>query len=196
MMTIAWDVDDVLNDLMRVWLTEIWQPSHPECSIGYGGIVENPPDRVLGIERSEYLQSLDAFRASERAREMAPNGAVLDWLERNGTKCRHIALTARPLDTTPHAAEWVFRHFSRHLRAFGVVPSRLGIDVPVYDQGKDGFLMWFGGPSVLVDDSAENVRAATAVGVESVLYPQPWNESTSTVAEALDRLSSLIGIYS
>ena len=130
--------------------------------MSYDGIVENPPNRVLGIERSEYLESLDVFRASERARRIDPNGEVLDWLERNGANCRHIALTARPLDTVPHAAEWVFRHFGRHLRAFGVVPSRLGIDAPVYDQGKDGFLMWFGGPSVLVDDSAENVRAAKA----------------------------------
>src|SRR3989442_13945880 len=109
MVTIAWDVDDVLNDLMRVWFTEIWQPAHPECGLCYDGIVENPPDRVLGIERSEYLQSLDVFRASERARSLAPNGAVLDWLERNGAKCRHIALTARPIASVAHAAEWVFR---------------------------------------------------------------------------------------
>lgn len=196
MLTIAWDVDDVLNDLMQVWFAEIWQPAHPECELQYDGIIENPPDRILGIEQSEYLRSLDVFRSSESARRMEPNREILDWLQLNGANCRHIALTARPLDSVPHAAEWVFRHYGDYLRAFGVVPSRLGAKLPAYDQGKDGFLRWFGGAAVLVDDSAANVRAAEASGVKGVLYPRPWNGSSCTLAEALDRLSCLVGTQS
>jgi len=196
MLTIAWDVDDVLNELMRVWFAEIWELSHPDCGLHYDDIRENPPDRILGIEREEYLRSLDLFRTSERARRMAPNCAVLHWLELYGSKCRHIALTARPLDSVPAAAEWVFRHFGGHLRSFGVVPSRLDPDMPVYDADKGGFLRWFSGSTVLVDDSAENVCAAKASGVQGLLYPQPWNESSNTVAEALDHLTGMVASQS
>ena len=35
MKTIVWDVDDVLNDLMRDWLTQWWMPAHPETKIDY-----------------------------------------------------------------------------------------------------------------------------------------------------------------
>jgi hypothetical protein len=194
--TVIWDVDDVLNDLMRAWFTETWQPSHPDCALGYADIVENPPDRVLGISRSEYLESLDTYRASEAARNMVPNPAIMEWLSQHGSRCRHIALTARPIASVPHAAEWVFRHFGTYVRAFGVVPSRLSAGSPVYDRTKDEFLRWFGSASVLVDDSAENVSAAQATGLGAILYPQPWNGASGTVADVLHRLSQLVGTQS
>lgn len=192
-MTIVWDVDDVLNDLMRAWFTQTWLPSHPGCALKYDDITENPPDRVLGISRSEYLESLDSFRASDAARRMPPNREIAQWLSRQGRRCRHIALTARPVENVPHAAEWVFRHFGAYVRAFGVVPSRSQPGSPVYDRTKDEFLTWFGGASVLVDDSAENISAARAAGFEGILYPRPWNGNTGTVAGLLDRLNCLVG---
>ena len=192
-MTIIWDVDDVLNDLMRAWLTETWLPSHPNCALGYEALAENPPHRVLGITRSEYLESIDQFRASEAARHMTPNPAIVEWLSEHGSRCRHLALTARPIASVPYASEWVFRHFGTYVRAFGVVPVRLPGGSPVYDRTKSEFLEWFGDASVLVDDCAENITAARASGIEGILYPQPWNASACAVTDVLERLSFLLG---
>ena len=191
MLTIAWDIDDVLNDLMLAWFTADWKPAHPGCTLSYSDITENPPDRVLGITRGEYLQSLDAFRASGRADAMAPNPAVMEWLRIEGARYRHIALTARPLDSAPHAAAWLFRHFGTHLRGFGLVPSRLPSDAPAYDRDKGEFLEWFGKAGLLVDDSEENIRAAERAGVRCLLYPQPWNRARGSAADTLRRLSQL-----
>jgi len=191
MMTIVWDVDDVLNDLMLAWFTETWKPSHPSCELSYSEITENPPDRVLGIQRSEYLSSLDAFRLSDRARNMPPNPAIAQWLQTHGAEYRHMALTARPLESTPQAAEWLFRHFGSYMRSFGVVPTRLPAGVPAYDRDKGDYLRWLGKADILVDDSEENLRAAEALGIRSVLYPQPWNGSSQTAREALESLAQL-----
>lgn len=191
MLTIAWDVDDVLNELMRTWFTEIWRAEHPECAVSYSQISENPPDQVLGISRGEYLCSLDAFRASERAREMDPNPVVLQWLKQSGANYRHIALTARPLESAPHAAEWVFRHFGTYMRTFAVVPTRFAEGVPIYDHDKAEYLSWLRKADVLVDDSKENIRRAERLGLRGILYPQPWNEAHCAVEQTLQSLAQL-----
>jgi hypothetical protein len=191
MLTIVWDIDDVLNDLMLTWFIDEWQPTHPECKLSYGDIKENPPDRVLGVTRAAYLASLDAYRSSDRARNMKPNAAVLEWLRGCGHRSRHMALTARPLDSIPFLAEWLFRHFGTYLRSFGAVPSRLAPSAPVYDRDKCDFLRWFGKADLLIDDSEENIRAAESLGIRSILYPQPWNGCSRTVAETLQSLSDL-----
>lgn len=191
MLTIAWDVDDVLNELMREWFSHAFAPSHPTCRLSYSEITENPPDRVLGISRDEYLASLDSFRVSGRAREMQPNSEVLDWLGKFGADYRHIAVTVRPLDSAPHAAEWVFRHFGTYIRSFSVVPSRPPVGVPVYDDSKAELLRWFGKVDILVDDNEENINAAERAGVRGVLYPRPWNRSTQTVRGALESIACI-----
>lgn len=189
MLTIAWDIDDVLNELMLTWFTKVWKPEHPSSRLGFSDISENPPDRILGIPRGEYLSSLDQFRASAWAREMAPNSRVLDWLNRHGADYRHIALTARPLDSTPHAADWLFRHFGRFMRTFAVVPTRVANGVPAYDRDKAAYLAWLGKADILVDDSEENIRGAASLGIRGILYPQPWNCASQTPEAILRSLA-------
>lgn len=191
MLTFVWDIDDVLNDLMRSWFTEEWLPGHPECRLAYSDLLENPPHRVLGISKTGYLASLDAFRLSEKARAMAPNGGILDWFRCHGARHRHMALTARPLDSVPYLSEWLFHHFGNYLRFFGVVPARLENGVPRYDTNKEDFLRWFGKADVLIDDSRENIAAARGLGIRNVLYPQPWNGNRSTVEETLRQLAEV-----
>jgi hypothetical protein len=191
-LTIVWDVDDVLNDLMLVWFTEEWAPAHPGCRLSYADIRENPPHRVLGITKSEYLASMDSFRFSLKARSMKPNAAILKWLECYGARCRHVALTARPLDSIPHLAEWVFRHFGAYFRSFGAVPARQDPAAPRYDNDKSDFLKWFARADLFIDDSEDNVKAAQRLGMNGVVYPQPWNRSSSTVAETLKLVADLV----
>jgi hypothetical protein len=175
MLTIVWDVDDVLNSLMRDWFEQEWKAQRPECRHTYGDLTENPPHGVLGVTRWEYLDSLDRFRLCSAARDMAPDPEVLAWFRSYGADFRHIALTARPLDTAPPAAEWVMRHFGDYIRVFGVVPCRSGPATPTYDGSKSEFLEWWGRGDILVDDSRDNIESAERIGVCGVLFPQPWN---------------------
>jgi len=191
MLTIVWDVDDVLNDLMYQWFTFGWLPENPGCEISYKELSGNPPDESLGISRETYLASLDAFRMTERAINMEPNAEVLRWMRSHGRRFRHIALTARPLETAPDVAYWVMRHVGAWIRSFGVVPTRAAADAPVYDRTKGDFLKWLRCGNIFVDDSAENVRQAQELGLKTLLYPQPWNTSLLTVNILLKELTDL-----
>ena len=193
MLTIVWDVDDVLNDLMAEWFTHVWLPEHPDCLLGYQDLSGNPPHEALGIERDEYLRSLDLFRESERAASMAPAAEVLAWFRANGHRFRHIALTARPLATAPDVAHWVMLHFGTWIRCFGVVPSRIDSDIPLYDRSKADFLAWLGCGDILIDDSPENIQQAQLLGLKTFMPRQPWNRSPLTMQALLDRLSGLAG---
>jgi hypothetical protein len=195
MLTIAWDIDDVLNDLMFTWFIEVWKPEHPKSTLLYADISENPPDRILGIPRHEYLTSLDLFRSSARAREMKPNPLISQWLNSFGRGYRHIALTARPLESAPHAAEWLFRHFGPYIRTFTVVPTRFADVVPLYDQDKSGFLSWLDKADFLIDDSEENIRGAEELGIRGILYPQPWNHATQSVEQVLAPLTQRAEVH-
>jgi hypothetical protein len=151
----------------------------------------NPPDAVLGISREEYLRSLDEFRKTQRAREMQPNQVVLQWLQQHGHKFRHLALTARPLGTAPDVAEWVLRHFGAWIRCIGIVHTRENDQFPVYDRTKAEFLEWIKCGDIMIDDSAENTRQAQSRGLKTLLYPQPWNDSTLSVQGVLDELTKM-----
>jgi hypothetical protein len=193
MQTIVWDVDDVLNNLMYAWFTGAWMKEHPECGIEYSGLTENPPHFVLGVAREQYLASMDAFRKTEPGIHLAPNAEVLDWFRQYGSRFRHIALTARPLETAPEVASWVMRHFGSWIRCFGIVPTRLGDDVPIYDRGKGDYLRWLGKGDVLVDDGEENLDQATGLGLRAVTWPQPWNRSTQDTTSTLLELTMKAG---
>ena len=189
MQTIVWDVDDALNSLMYAWFTGAWMKENPGCGIRYTGLTANPPDVVLGVARRQYLASMDAFRKTEFGIHLTPNAEVLDWFGGYGSSFRHIALTARPLETAPEVASWVMRHFGTWIRCFGIVPTRVGEDVPIYDRGKGDYLRWLGKGDVLVDDGEENLDQASALGLRAVMWPQPWNRSTQDTTSTLLELA-------
>ncbi|MBE3144182.1 MAG: hypothetical protein IMZ61_09705 [Planctomycetes bacterium] len=191
MKTIVWDVDDVLNDLMRSWFEQEWLPAHPDCKMSYSDITQNPPHSVLGISKSEYLASLDVFRLSDKARSMKPNPDVVAWLRQTGDRFRHLALTARPLDTVPPLAEWSFHHFGAYMRTFSVVQIRQEAHIPHYEQSKKEFLQWLNKADILIDDNQDNVESANSIGIKGILYPQPWNTCKLTVIDTLTLLSAV-----
>ena len=96
MVTIAWDVDDVLNDLMREWFEAEWKAEHPKCNVAYEDLSENPPHHILEVSKEHYLESLDAFRADSCYNQMIPVHPVKEWFIHHGQKFRHVALTAVP----------------------------------------------------------------------------------------------------
>ena len=190
MKTIVWDVDDVLNDLMRVWL-ETWRVAHPSC-VAYKDLTRNPPDSALGIAKEEYLESLDFFRQSRAYREMSPVADVKEWFVLNGGKFRHSALTAAPLRAASASASWTFTHFGEWIRTFHFVPSkRNGEKIVEYDRNKAEFLRRQSDVDLFVDDNAENVAGARQAGINALLFPRPWNGSNMPVSELLARVAAL-----
>ena len=192
MRTIVWDVDDVLNDLMRSWFEHGWLINHSACKIKYEDLTENPPHRLLEITQQQYLHSLDTFRNSDRAQAMRPNTTFLKWFRAYGYLARHVALTSRPLPTVPRLSQWVFRHFGAWIRTFSFVPARADKAIPFYDRDKRGYLKWLAKADVLVDDSPENIKYAKEMGIKGLLYPRPWNQSDLTVDRLLRILTQQV----
>jgi FMN phosphatase YigB (HAD superfamily) len=188
--TIVWDVDDVLNDLMRSWFL-LWRQEHPGCAVNYEDLKENPPHEVLGVTMDRYLQLLDAFRLSSSYRNMAPIKEVRDWFLQNGTRFRHIALTAVPLRAASLSAQWVLRNFGTWIRTFHFVPSKRKEDaIPQYDRDKVDMLQRLGAVDFFIDDNAEYVAAAQNAGINALLFPRPWNHSAVSITETLTRLQT------
>jgi len=191
MKTIIWDVDDVLNDLMYSWFKECRRIYIHNSRLNYHGLIQNPPHEILGITLDEYKLSLDNHRNSEKGRNLKPNQQIINWLRKNGAKFRHIALTARPKQTIPFLAEWVFRHFGDWIRTLSFIPSyRKDEKLPVYDKTKTDFIIWLGKADYFIDDSVENIKTAEEIGITSFLFPQPWNNGKLTVKQILEKISS------
>ena len=193
MITIAWDIDDVLNDLMREWFEAGWKTEHPECKVVYEDLSENPPHRILAVSKEHYLESLDAFRTDSSCSQMTPLLPVKEWFVHHGHKFRHVALTAVPFFAAAESAKWVLTHFGEWIRTYHFVPSyRVSCTIPVYDQTKQEYLNWSQQVDYLVDDNEDNIKGAEFVGIKGILFPRPWNsEKNKPVETIMTFLSSL-----
>lgn len=192
-LTIIWDVDDVLNSLMCSWFEGHWLKLHPECLLNYEDITQNPPHQLLGVSLGDYLASLDQFRMSGAFKQLIPVKEVFEWFKLYGESFKHIALTAAPICAASVSSEWVFRYFSQWIRCFSFVPSkREGEQIPLYDQTKKELLYWLEKGDIFVDDGIENIESAESLGMQTVLIPQPWNNSRGVLTESLELLTKLI----
>jgi FMN phosphatase YigB (HAD superfamily) len=192
MKTIIWDVDDVLNDFMRVWF-DTWRAEHSHCAFSYDDLRQNPPYEVLGITMEEYLQSLDTFRQTGSYKDMVPKREVTNWFVQNGYRFHHSVLTAVPLRAAPTSAQWVFRHFGTWIRTFHFVPSRrTGEIIPEYDQNKAELLKRMNAADLFIDDNVFNIESAREAGINVLVFPRPWNENAVSCREALDQIDTLL----
>jgi len=191
MKTIAWDIDDVLNDLMRIWFNEEWLTEHNKCTVKYEDLTENPPNRVLGISLTEYLESLDSFRLNKYKDLISPVPDIMEWFLTYGHEYRHIALTAVPIKASHISSSWLFTHFGRWIRTFHFVPSkREGEYLPVYDKNKGEYLKKIGNVDIFIDDSEENIKSAGEAHVKPLLIPRPWNSEKKSLKDTLHVLST------
>jgi len=187
MKTIVWDIDDVLNDCMKTWLESFWLPAHPDCSLTYNTIIENPPYRILGVKKEEYLDSLDKFRVSPLAQTMIPDSKLLNWFKKDGWQFRHIALTARPRKTVSSAIVWMLQHFSEWFQTFSFIPAeRCGELSGHPDREKSDFLLWLNKVDYFIDDNPENVMAANKIGIKAFLVARPWNNGGLPMEDILE----------
>ena len=108
MKTMAWDVDDVLNDLLRAWFDQAWRPRDPTCAISYEQLTENPPHAILGTTIDDYRRSLDAFRLSDAGANLPPNPLLVEWFRTFGPRAppgdRAVPLRRLTVCRVGHAA--------------------------------------------------------------------------------------------
>ena len=190
---VVWDVDDVLNELMREWFEDWWRPRNPACTRGYGDISANPPHGVLGISEAAYLASLDEFREARFA-ALKPHPEVLTWFTEHGHRAHHVALSAPPEAFAHASASWVIRTFGQWIRTYAFVPARRGrADVADPNVAKRDYLKWLGHGDVFLDDRADNVEGVRALGLKGIVLPQPWSSSShESFRSALSELTALI----
>jgi hypothetical protein len=185
MKTIVWDVDDVLNDLMRRWLEDDWRPGHAGCKVEYDNLHENPPCGLLGCSLDEYLGSLDCYRLRS-AGMLEPNPKIVEWFSEYGGKFRHVALTATPIAAAPVSAQWVMTHFGAWIRSFSFVPSPRKEDPALaYEGTKEDYLRWWGHGDILIDDNSQHVEGANRLGMQGLLVPRPWNGASGSIESVL-----------
>jgi hypothetical protein len=191
MKVIMWDVDDVLNNLMEEWFSTSWIPHHPDCSLEYSGITENPPHRLLGVTKGEYLASLDTFRESS-FKELKPLPEMLEWFSLYGKKSEHRVVTAVPVNAAHHSAEWVFRHFGTWIRSFNIVPSPRDGEEDHGVKSKSEYIQTFSKVDLVVEDNLSTIRSMTDLGIQSVTIPRPWNAAPGTLVESLKAITQKI----
>jgi hypothetical protein len=190
---VIWDVDDVLNELMREWFEGWWLPRNPAASAAYADIAANPPHHLLGISEHEYLVSLDEFRTARFA-DLPPRPEVLEWFSEHGDLGRHVALSAPPERFAHVSAAWVIKNFGRWIRTFAFVPARRGRpEVADPRIAKRDYLEWLGHGDVFLDDRDANVDAARTLGITGIVVPQPWNASRhESFRAALSELTTVL----
>lgn len=186
--TIVWDVDDILNNLMKDWFEMEWKLSHPKCKLNYNDLKENPPYKILGISKKEYLESLDKFRFRHYI-DLKPNKEVYEWFEENGEKFKHLALTSTPIKSSPISSAWVMKNYGKWIRGYFVLPSfRKGEKITKYHKNKGEFLKELKNVDLFIDDSAKTIKDSKSNGINSILFPTPWNDSKLTIKRLLENL--------
>lgn len=189
MLTIAWDIDDVLNELMRSWLEEWWRPANPGSTVGYADLSANPPLAPLELTEAAYLASLDGFRASAKYANLQPPPELLKWFAAHGGNFHHLALTAVPRFAASFSAAWLFAHFGDWFRGFHFVPSARPADrFPAYDKSKAAFLRRVQAADIFIDDNPQAVARVQELGVKTFLVAQPWNRGGQPLAAILAEL--------
>ena len=192
LLTIVWDIDDVLNDFMRCWF-EVYKYTHmPKCTLDYQDLTENPPHEILGLTLEEYHRSIDKFRLSQEFDQMQPNQQVHQWFIKYGNIYRHIALTAVPRHAVSKSAAWTLRHYGDWIRTFAFVPSeRKGQDLPVYDLTKSDYLKWLNNSDILIEDNETNTVGLKSNTIRSLIINRPWNSSNTKVEHVLSILNEI-----
>ena len=188
MKTIAWDIDDVLNDLMGRWL-ESYKKKTPDCKVSYPELLKNPPNEIVGISMQDYLSSLDSFRVQNYL-SLSPNPQILGWMKNNSKDFMHIAITSTPMSCAHLSSHWLFKNFGEWIRSFTFIPSKRSADThPAFFENKADFLKTQN-IYAFIDDNEANISAAKKEGIRAILYPRPWNSQSADTNQILNSIKT------
>ena len=171
---LIWDVDDVLNTLMQQYIA-CGLPENAK-RLSYEELTENPPHKLLGISKEDYLSSLDRVRAGDFY-DLLPRPEVAAFFAECGHLFDHMILSAVPLKFMEKSSAWVLHYFGEWIQNCLFIPS-VRPDCCVKSQmfsGKAEAVKFFGQRAVLIDDSVKNVEETRSSGGRAVYFPAPWN---------------------
>lgn len=172
MLTICWDLDDVLNNLMESWLQNYNYLN--KTHFQYKEIIKNPPYEILGISENFYKNILDIYR-KEYYDLLSPNKIILEWFKQNGHRAYFSVLTATPTSCASISLEWLMRNFGNWIRQYAFIPStREQIKDNIYDKTKADWLVR-NKADLFIDDSIKNCKEANEKGIATFCVKQPWN---------------------
>ena len=176
---LIWDVDDVLNSLMQYY-AENGIPVNAR-KLTYEALTENPPHKLLGISKEEYLSSLDYIRSGSFYNQ-PPRPEIMAFFDECGHKFDHIILSAVPVRFMEKSSAWVLHYFGEWIQSCLFIPSHRP-DRNVKSQlfaSKAEAVKFFGSRAVLIDDSVKNVEDTLFSGGRAVYFPAPWNRERNT----------------
>ena len=176
---LIWDIDDVLNTLMQQYVA-CGLPENAK-KLSYDELTENPPHRLLGISKEDYLFSLDRVRAG-RFYDLPPRPEVMAFFDECGHLFDHIVLSAVPVRFMEKSSAWVLHYFGEWIQSCLFIPSHRP-DRNVKSQlfaSKAEAVKFFGSWAVLIDDSVKNVEETLFSGGRAVYFPAPWNRERNT----------------
>jgi 5'(3')-deoxyribonucleotidase len=177
---LIWDIDDVLNDLIRLCISTTAQTIRP--GIRFEDLQQNPPLQELGCSLDEYRSILDECRA-EYLYDQPPRKEVLEFFQTWGDQFRSVTLSSAPVSTAHRSAEWVLRHFGRWIHGTIFVPSprkHIPIGIPLFASKAEAVSTLNG---ILIDDMPQNVEPVRAAGNKAFYFPAPWNENKNMSVE-------------
>ena len=185
---LLWYIDDVLNRFMQLCYNFFPAWKKPD----YRDLTENPPHKLLGISKEQYLATLDSCRPD--LYKEGPRPEILLFFERHGHEFRHVALSSVPIRFAPDSARWVLRHFGAWIQNCVFIPSprpdfRIASEL---FRSKGEAAAFFGPDAILIDESPANAEDAEKHGCRAMLFPAPWNPNRDmSIDEFLNKLIQL-----
>ena len=190
-MLLIWDVDDVLNSLMQYYMENGLPVNARQLSCE--ALTENPPHKLLGISKEEYLSSLDHVRSGSFY-DLPPRPEIMAFFDECGHKFDHIILSAVPVRFMEKSSAWVLHYFGDWVQSCLFIPSHRP-ECNVKSQlfaSKAEAVKFFGPRAVLIDDAVKNVEETRSAGGRALYFPAPWNSEKNTGINAF--LTSLKGL--
>jgi len=190
----VWDVDDVLNPLMRDWLEYQKQLGSVCSKFEYADLINPDFSETLGWPRQKFLFALDEFRLKFQ-RRLEPNKLIKNWFRQNqAMNVKHVALTATPRTVSDVSRDWVSQNFGEFVDDFHLAPSARDTDL-LPRKRKQDFYMEFKAEYrevIAIDDRPDNLNDARDAGISILCWPQPWNGSLLDSESTLKELSKMI----
>ena len=177
---------------MESWLNH-WNQRN-NSNVILKDLKENPPHEILRISKETYFNSLDDFRNSKSGKYVLANSIITNWFNNHGNKFKHVACTARPIETMPNQAWWIYYNFGQWINTVHATGADRDNKGDYQTGSKADFISCFDSKVIFIDDSKENINSVSEIGTDTILYPQPWNTSAYSKEEFIEELNNKLGI--
>ena len=94
----------------------------------------------------------------------------------------------------PNQAWWIYHNYGQWIHTVHAAKTSRNTMSNHHCVIKADFISWINKEVLFIDDSEENVNTVSETGVETMLYPQPWNNAKHSEEEFIAELNKKLGI--